>query len=134
MPALVARLLLVALIVWLVAGEVWPDARLAKIWLAADQVTHIIIVYALTLLAAVAFARIHVGLVALGVTCLGSALELGQYFGLVQGIAQFHDFIANLIGAAAAALPVWIGRWSTLSDREPTDDSAPTDELPQDRA
>jgi hypothetical protein len=123
---LAARLLLVALIGWLVAGEIWPAFRLAKVWLAADQVTHIIIVYALTLFAAAAFTRTHVGLVALGVACLGSALELGQYLGLVQGNAQFHDFIANAIGAASAALPLWIGRSSAsgANVRPAEDDTA----------
>ncbi len=127
MPVLLARLLLVALIGWLVAGEIWPAVRIAKVWLAADQVTHIIIVYALTLVAALAFPRIGVGLVALGVVCVASALELGQSLGLVQGTAQFHDFIANLIGAASAALPLWIGRSSALRVGEPAaEDSAPS--------
>ncbi len=126
MPVLLARLLLVALVGWLVAGEVWPGVRLAKVWLAADQVTHIIIVYALTLVAALAFPRIGVGLVALGVACVGSALELGQALGLIQGTAQFHDFIANLIGAASAALPLWIGRSSAPGASEPAvENSAP---------
>lgn len=105
-----ARLLLAALIGWLIAGEVTPDLRLPKIWLGADQVTHIIVVYALTLAAAMAFPRAGVGLIALGVACLGSAVELGQYAGLLRGSAQFHDFTANFAGVAGAALPLWIAR------------------------
>ena len=90
-----------------------PEQRWAAMVLGGDRVEHGIVVYLVTLLSLAAFPKVRLWTPALTLMAVGVAVELLQALPGVVGGFQAGDIAADVGGAVAATLPVWLLRART---------------------
>jgi phosphatidylserine synthase len=83
-----ARMALCALIILAVAGLLYPGFPPTEMQIAPDQFSHGIIIYGISLLAALALPRLNLWLMAGLLMLSGGAVELAQLWGIIGGEAQ----------------------------------------------
>jgi hypothetical protein len=105
-----ARLGLLLVLGVCVAGAVDPRHNAAAAVPAADIVEHVIYGYLLTLLTILALPRISPWWVGGFYAALGAGFEAVQVAGWVSGTFEPGDVVANLVGVAAALVPIAVGR------------------------
>ncbi len=76
-----------------------------------DKAEHFMAFYALTGMAAAAFPRRHVLLVAAALSGFGALIEFVQGLNFVARDRDFWDWVADSIGIAAALLPMLLVWW-----------------------
>lgn len=91
-------------------GLLYPQFRRSEIQVRADQVSHALIIYAITLLAALAFPRVNLKILAVVFGSASLGVEVAQGAGMLKGAAQLSDLIADLIGLLAALVPLGVLR------------------------
>lgn len=104
-----ARLVLAAIIFIAFSGATDPDHDTKRVAIAPDQIEHAALSYCLTLLMIASFPRVPPLLFAAGVIAGGAALELVQYLGLLKCGFEVTDWLADVVGALAAYLPLALG-------------------------
>lgn len=104
-----ARIVLVAVILIAIAGATDPDHDTKRLAIAPDEVEHAALSYCLTLLMIGSFPRTPPLLFPIGVMAVGGGLELIQYLGLLKGGFEITDWLADVVGALAAYLPLALG-------------------------
>jgi hypothetical protein len=84
-----------------------------------DKAEHFIAFYVLTVLAAAAFPRRNVILIAIALSAFGAAIEVVQGLKIVSRDRDFWDWVADTTAIAAALAPMvlieWRRRWRTGS-------------------
>jgi hypothetical protein len=76
-----------------------------------DKAAHFLAFYVLTLLAAAAFPRRPLLLLALALSAYGAAIEAIQALPLVDRDSSFWDWVADTVAVGAALLPLLVPRW-----------------------
>ncbi len=105
-----ARLALIAGIALATVGLVYPQYRPTELRVGPDQVSHALIIYAVTLLASLAFPRIKPLLIVVVFGAAAIAVELAQLTGVLSGSAQVSDLVADFVGIIAAVAPLVVVR------------------------
>lgn len=83
----------------------------------SDKVWHATAFYVLTLSAACAAPRLPIAYTAAALAALGVAIELLQRLPAVNRSMSFADWIADLVGIAAAVAPALVWRWRDRAAR-----------------
>ncbi|HVO17306.1 MAG TPA: VanZ family protein [Alphaproteobacteria bacterium] len=83
-----------------------------------DKAAHFLAFYVLTLLAAAAFPRRPLLLLALALSAYGAAIELIQALPIVDRDANVWDWAADSVAIGAALLPLVIPRWRAWLGRD----------------
>jgi len=83
-----------------------------------DKAAHFLAFYVLTLLAAAAFPRRPLVLLALALSAYGAAIELVQALPMVARDSSVWDWVADTVAVAAALLPLVIPRWRAWLGRD----------------
>lgn len=83
-----------------------------------DKAAHFLAFYVLTLLAAAAFPRRPLLLLALALSAYGAAIELVQALPPVARDSSFWDWVADTVAVGAALLPLLIPRWRAWLARD----------------
>lgn len=99
----------VALVVTL-AAAVWPEASAPHLF-PWDKADHFAAFFVLTTLAAAAFPRTPLLVIALWLSLAGSAIELVQAVPAVHRDCDIWDWVADAAAIGAALGPVFLGRW-----------------------
>jgi hypothetical protein len=79
--------------------------------LAWDKAVHFAAFYILLFLAAAAFPRRSVFLIAALLSGMGAAIEIVQALPIVNRDSDFKDWVADTLGILAALAPQLLGRW-----------------------
>ncbi|MDP3747225.1 MAG: hypothetical protein Q8Q88_09280 [Phenylobacterium sp.] len=113
MPSVIlwsARLALVALLAFALHGALDPRHNAQAFPLGPDEIEHVVLAYGLTILFALSFPKISPFAFAAAILAAGVGLEVSQALKWISGGYEFRDALANAAGAAAAVLPLMLGR------------------------
>lgn len=80
-----------------------------------DKAEHFAAFFVLTSLAAAAYPRAPLVLVALWLSLLGCAIELAQALPVIHRDCDIGDWVADAAAIAAALLPMMLDRWRRFS-------------------
>jgi VanZ family protein len=83
-----------------------------------DKAAHFLAFYVLTVLAAAAFPRRPLLLVALGLSAYGAAIEVIQALPMVARDSSVWDWVADSVAVGAALLPLLMPRWRAWLGRD----------------
>jgi len=86
-----------------------------------DKAEHFIAFYALTGLAAAAFPRRHVLIIAGSLSCFGALIEIVQGLPFVHRDKDVWDWVADTLAIAAALAPMLLVRWRKLASQKNID-------------
>ena len=79
--------------------------------MSSDKSDHVLAFYGLAILAAAAFPRSRLAILALLLSGFGAMIELVQALPIVNRDADFWDWVADTIGIASAFGPLILVRW-----------------------
>ncbi len=82
-----------------------------------DKAEHFAAFYVLTSLAAVAYPRASLVLLALWLSLFGCAIELAQALPIIHRDCDIRDWVADTSAIAAALVPMMLDRWRRFSLR-----------------
>lgn len=105
-----ARVALLALLALALIGLIDPRLRPLEVGLPGDKVSHLLIIYGVTLLAIVSFPGVKALHAAAAVGAVAAAVEIAQAMGLMAGSAQASDLAADILGIGMAWLPIAAAR------------------------
>jgi hypothetical protein len=111
-----ARLAFFAALIFTFVMAVIPPAH-AVHWVPWDKAQHFMAFYALTGLAAAAFPRTQLLLIALLLSAFGALIEVVQGLSFVNRDRDFWDWVADSIAITAALLPMLLVWWRRQFDR-----------------
>lgn len=80
-----------------------------------DKAEHFVTFFVLTLLAAAAFPRVPLVVLALWLSLFGCAIELVQALPFIHRDCDIWDWLADSVGIGAALAPMLIARWRWMS-------------------
>ena len=83
-----------------------------------DKAAHFLAFYVLTLLAAAAFPRRPLLLLAIALSAYGAAIEVIQGLPMVARDSSFWDWVADTVAVGAALLPLLVPRWRAWLGRD----------------
>jgi VanZ family protein len=76
-----------------------------------DKAEHFIAFFVLTVLAAIAFPRVHVVTLAIALSAFGALIEIVQGLDFVQRDRDFWDWMADTVAIGAAIVAMLVARW-----------------------
>jgi hypothetical protein len=76
-----------------------------------DKAEHFLAFYVLSFLAAAAYPRLSLAVVALWLSLFGAAIELVQALPIVHRDCDFWDWVADSAAISAALAPIVLERW-----------------------
>jgi len=76
-----------------------------------DKANHFIAFFVLTVLAAAAFPRRHLLLIAITLSAFGGLIEIVQGLKIVARDRDFWDWVADSVAIAAALAPILLASW-----------------------
>jgi hypothetical protein len=108
-----ARAVFVAALMFTFYSAVIPPSHALQLvpW---DKAEHFIAFYALTGLAAAAFPRTNLFLIAALLSGFGALIEIVQGMPIVHRDRDFWDWVADTIAVSAALAPILLGWWRGL--------------------
>ncbi len=112
------RIGLIAVLALALVGVINPELRPTEIAVRPDQVSHALIIYGVTLLAALSFPRIKPLWLALFFAAIAGAVELAQLSGVLSGSAHIGDLLADAFGIIAALVPIAVVRARRIARAE----------------
>jgi hypothetical protein len=80
-------------------------------WVPWDQAEHFIAFYVLTGLAAAAFPRRHLWVIAASLSAFGALIEIVQGTSIVHRDRDLGDWVADTLAIGAALAPMWLVWW-----------------------
>jgi len=80
-----------------------------------DKAEHFAAFYIITALAAVAYPRVRLVILALWLSLFGCAIELVQALPFIHRDCDFRDWVADVSAIGAAMTPMLLDRWRKLS-------------------
>lgn len=84
-----------------------------------DKAEHFIAFYALTGLAAAAFPRRHLLVIAIGLSGFGALIEIVQGLPIVHRDKDFWDWVADTLAIGAALAPMLLVWWRRVAGEVP---------------
>jgi hypothetical protein len=106
--------LLLRLGFWIAAIGVFAMAVLpmhhGNSFLPWDKAQHFVAFYALTVLALLAFPRVHVLMPAVALSAFGALIEVVQGLPIVHRDCDWHDWLADTLAIAAVLVPMQLVR------------------------
>jgi hypothetical protein len=118
--AVLAKIVFFAALIFTFYSAVIPPQHALKLvpW---DKAEHFIAFYALTGLAAAAFPRWHVLLIAVLLSAFGALIEIVQGLPIVHRDKDVWDWVADTLAIAAALAPMWLVWWRRLATQKNID-------------
>jgi hypothetical protein len=107
---ILARFTFVAALIFTFVMAVIPPAN-AVHWVPWDKAQHFMAFFALTGLAAAAFPKTNLVLIAVLLSAFGALIEVVQGLPFVNRDSDFWDWVADSIAIAAALLPLLLVWW-----------------------
>ena len=80
-----------------------------------DKAEHFLAFYVLTSLAAAAYPRVSLAILALWLSLFGCAIELVQALPFIHRDCDFWDWVADTTAVGAALTPMLLDRWRKFS-------------------
>ena len=105
-----ARVLFWAAILFTFVSAELPATRAPHLF-PWDKAEHFAAFFVLASLAAVAYPRVPLMILALWLSLFGCAIELGQALPIVHRDCDIRDWLADSVGIGAALVPVVLDRW-----------------------
>lgn len=109
-----ARLLLWAAVLFTFVSAEVPPSHAPHLF-PWDKAEHFTAFYVLTSLAAAAYPRVPLPVLALWLTLFGGTIELVQALPFIHRDCDIMDWVADVIAVAAALIPMILDRWRRAS-------------------